>query len=160
MEIIKSTTGSKTSNKQPSSKELKLDSTIKTKGVSKTSFASSDKLFSQTAHHLAYINGPIHFTAPHSTRLYRGGVDYDEKESIHSKERYTATLAMRWATQVGGSFCVWSKDNKLNRNDVDPNYMQNEKKANSPFHQTLHAFQMGNVNKPIMHVDLHGFKSD
>ena len=34
--------------------------------------------------------------------------------------------------------------------------MQDSKKAKSPFHQALHAFQMKNKDKPIMHIDIHG----
>ena len=56
--------------------------------------------------YLAYINGPILFTAPHSCRLYRGGPDYRRKETIHSREKYTSILAMRWAIQSKNSFCV------------------------------------------------------
>lgn len=33
--------------------------------------------------HLAYIGGPILFTAPHSKKLSRGGSAYGEKKRIH-----------------------------------------------------------------------------
>ncbi len=51
---------------------------------------------------------------------------------------------------------MWSKENKLNKHDLDPNYMQDSKKPFSPFHQSLHALQMKNKDLPLMHVDIHG----
>ncbi len=47
--------------------------------------------------HFAQINGPIIFTAPHSTELKRGGKDYDEKKRLHLREKYTSLLALRFA---------------------------------------------------------------
>ena len=55
-----------------------------------------------------------------------------------------------------GSFCVWSKDHKLNEVDLDPNYLQLMNIGKSPFHQVLHRFQMENTDKPLLHVDIHG----
>lgn len=39
-----------------------------------------------------------------------------------------------------GSFCVWSKNHKLNEEDLDPNYLTTDNMHLSPFHQILHAF--------------------
>jgi hypothetical protein len=47
--------------------------------------------------YFASINGPILFTAPHSTELNRGGKDYDEKKRLHLREKYTSLLALRFA---------------------------------------------------------------
>ena len=131
------------------SKPLKTTSTNSIKIITKSTktttksirSCSTNKILEKkkfASNHLAYINGPILFTAPHSSKLYRGGKDYNRKETIHLREQFTSTLAIRWASQTEGSFCVWSRENKLNRNDVDPNYMQDGKKADSPFHQSLH----------------------
>jgi hypothetical protein len=37
------------------------------------------------------------FTAPHSGKLKRGGVEYGEKRRTHLREQYTSVLAMRFA---------------------------------------------------------------
>lgn len=108
--------------------------------------------------YLAHINGPILFTAPHSTRLYRGGVEYNEKQRIHPREAYTAELAVRWASKIEGSFCVWSKSTILSYKNLDPNYLKKSKFEKSPFHQSLHAFRIKNIDKPLLHIDIHGKK--
>jgi len=108
--------------------------------------------------HLAFINGPILFTAPHSTRIYRGGSEYKEKLRVHPKEEYTASLAVRWASKIKGSFCVWSKSTELSKKNLDPNYLQMKNFGKSPFHQSLQAFRIKNMDKPILHIDIHGKK--
>ena len=50
--------------------------------------------------HVAYINGPILFTAPHSAKLKRGGKDYGDKRRTHLREQYTSVLAMRFAMET------------------------------------------------------------
>jgi len=130
---------------------------IKVKSDSKSN--SSTKKIIQ---HVAYIGGPILFTAPHSKKVYRAsGKDYEQfgvEESIHAREYFTGTLAMRWALESQGSFCIWGKDSKLNKSDTDPNYMIESKKLSSPFHQTLHQFLIKNSSITILHIDVHGKK--
>lgn len=121
--------------------------------------------------YVASINGPVLFTAPHSGKLKRGGVEYDEKRRVHQRERYTHVLAMKFASEFVvqfkdaatgktpgqlGSFCFWSKDHKLNEVDLDPNYLYSGNMIESPFHQVLHEFQRRNEGKPLFHVDIHG----
>ena len=53
-----------------------------------------------TSKYLASINGPILFTAPHSGKLQRGGAEYGEKRRVHLRERYTNTLALKFAHEV------------------------------------------------------------
>lgn len=108
--------------------------------------------------YLAYINGPILFTAPHSTRLYRGGEEYNEKQRVHHSEAFTAALAIRWASKIDGSFCVWSKSAKLSTKNLDPNYLKKCKFEKSPFHQSLQAIRIKNIDKPLLHIDIHGKK--
>jgi hypothetical protein len=40
------------------------------------------------------------FTAPHSGKLNRGGAQYNDKKRIHLREKYTSTLAMRFAGET------------------------------------------------------------
>lgn len=55
-----------------------------------------------------------------------------------------------------GSFCVWSKDHKLNDADEDPNYLLFGRESRSPFHRMLHAWILANPGQPLLHVDIHG----
>ena len=101
------------------------------------------------SHYLASINGPILITAPHSGKLQRGGAEYGEKRRTHLREKYTNVIAMKLALEVSkllknpatgkvtgqiGSFCIWSKDHKLNEDDLDPNYVTPVNMHLSPFH--------------------------
>lgn len=105
--------------------------------------------------HIASINGPFLFTAPHSAKLKRGGAEYDEKRRTHLREKYTSSLALKFALEVSaqykdsatgripgilGSFCFWSKEHKFNEVDLDPNYLYSGNMIESPFHQLLHQF--------------------
>jgi len=102
------------------------------------------------------------FTAPHSGKVKRGGDEYGDKRRTHLREKYTAVLAMRFAletqkaTKTLGSFCVWSKDHKLNDTDEDPNYLLFGRESRSPFHRMLHAWILNNPGVPLLHVDIHG----
>jgi hypothetical protein len=104
------------------------------------SLASMAATSSGKAHkskYIAYINGPLLFTAPHSGKLKRGGADYGEKKRIHLREKYTSVLALRFGMETAtlfkhpktgktgtcGSFCFWNKEHKLNEIDIDPNYL-------------------------------------
>lgn len=106
--------------------------------------------------HFCSINGPILFTAPHSATLYRGGKEYNTKVTIHGREKHTAILAIRYAAQTSGSFCVWNHTKVLSHKELDPNYMIDSKLSISPFHQALHALQAKNPSIPLMHIDIHG----
>ncbi len=101
--------------------------------------------------YLASINGPLLFTAPHSGKLKRGGAEYGEKRRLHLREKYTNAIALKFAIEASnllktdgtgvsskagqlGSFCIWSKDHKLNETDLDPNYLSSANLNESPFH--------------------------
>ncbi len=95
---------------------------------------------------------------------------YGEKKRVHLREKYTNTLALRFAIGTAdvlknsetekngpmGSFCIWRNDHKLNDLDLDPNYLIAENIHESPFHQVLHKFIDMNQGLPLMHVDIHG----
>ena len=123
--------------------------------IRRLKFDMVEKKASVSPQYLLSINGPLLFTAPHSGRVYRGGEEYKEKRRIHLREKYTAVLAMRFAREVSGSYCVWSHTHKLNETDQDPNYLLAGREQISPFHLALHAWA-GCHAGPLFHVDIHG----
>ena len=60
---------------------------------------------------ISYVNGPLLFTAPHSGKLKRGGVEYGEKRRTHLREQYTSVLAMRFALETANLFKETGKKN-------------------------------------------------
>lgn len=56
------------------------------------------------------------------------------------------------------SFCIWGKSSAVDEEDLDPNYLVESQYSLSPFHQTLHKFQLHHHSKksPLFHVDIHG----
>jgi hypothetical protein len=50
--------------------------------------------------YVASLNGPIIFTAPHSTRIYRGGPETNDKPRLHLREFWTSTLALKFAQKI------------------------------------------------------------
>ena len=75
------------------------------------------------------LRGPILFTAPHSTKIVRGGSEIGDKPRIHYREKYASALALKLAlgiekyTKKKGSFCIWNKEKKFCDTDLDPNYL-------------------------------------
>jgi hypothetical protein len=54
------------------------------------------------------------------------------------------------------SFCIWGRSTTIDENDLDPNYLHPKQYKSSPFHQSMHRFQMQNPTAPLFHVDIHG----
>ncbi len=114
--------------------------------------------------YIAAFNGPILFTAPHSSRVFRGGKAWGEEIRLHQRESYTALLAIKCAQGIGaymkegggGSFCVWERNTPLRASNLDPNYLKSESLANSDFHCALHHFARKFKRKPLLHIDIHG----
>jgi hypothetical protein len=73
-------------------------------------------------------------------------------------------FALTSAKQLGlekgatNSFCIWGRSIAADEEDLDPNYLHESQYALSPFHQTLHKFQLkhSSKNPPLFHVDIHG----
>ena len=117
---------------------------------------------------ISYVDGPLLFTAPHSKKVYRGGPITKDKRRLHLREIHTSALAVDFALisaqqlemdkNTVNSFCIWGKSVAVDEDDLDPNYLHESQYALSPFHQTLHKFQLKHVakNTPLFHVDIHG----
>lgn len=112
------------------------------------------------------FDGPLLFTAPHSKKLYRGGSLTGDKQRVHLRELFTSFLAVDFALksskmmgfdkQRTNSYCIWGSSKVLDEQDLDPNYLHPKQYEDSPFHQSLHAFQMQNNKMPLFHIDIHG----
>jgi len=103
--------------------------------------------------YIASFRGPILLTAPHSSRVMRGGVLTKTKERIHLREHWVSTLALRLALEIErrappskesqplrASFMIWHKGKKFSKTDLDPNYLVKAQFGNSYFHQAIHKF--------------------
>lgn len=50
--------------------------------------------------YIASFRGPILLSAPHSTRVQRGGKKTDTKERLHLREQWVSTLALKIAIEI------------------------------------------------------------
>eukprot|EP00455_Lapot_gusevi_P049562 TRINITY_DN7045_c0_g2_i3.p1 TRINITY_DN7045_c0_g2~~TRINITY_DN7045_c0_g2_i3.p1 ORF type:complete len:466 (-),score=123.88 TRINITY_DN7045_c0_g2_i3:101-1417(-) len=114
------------------------------------------------------LEGPILFTAPHGTKLWRGD-GIEEKKRLHKAERWSTDLALRLADAVKAlmatpaSYMVWNPrliGGKADSSHLDPNYLSRSQFASSPWHNFLVVWQQHcrAVGLAPLHVDLHGKK--
>lgn len=98
--------------------------------------------------YIASFRGPILLSAPHSTKIQRGGALSKTKERIHLREQWVSTLVLKLAIAIEqlttnntnykkalkASVLFWSKDKKYNKHTLDPNYLVKQQFKDSPFH--------------------------
>ena len=108
------------------------------------------------------------FTAPHTVRLYRDGMD------PHLPEDYTGTLVRMFAESTGGTWITWHKrerdrvfslpDHGPSATNRDPNYLRNDDLDTSEWFHAL-KFVRDGFSSPwtesgsyidTLHVDVHG----
>ena len=91
--------------------------------------------------YVACFRGPILLSAPHSSRIMRGGTHTKTKERLHLREQWVSTLALKLIIAieelqksgsdspteqikaVRGSVLFWNKDKKFDKYTLDPNYL-------------------------------------
>lgn len=109
------------------------------------------------------IAGPILFTAANgqaTTRMFSSGRTRQQAAHLHTTElAIRCANAMKSATGVGGSFCVWNPMGSFDGGNYDPNYLAPELFEDSPFHHFLHRFIKEKPEKPLLLVDLLGKKN-
>ena len=102
--------------------------------------------------YVACFRGPILFSAPHSSRIMRGGTHTKTKERLHLREQWVSTLALKLAIAleemqktgadspsesakaIRGSVLFWNKDKKFDKYTLDPNYLVKAQFRDSCFH--------------------------
>ena len=112
-----------------------------------------------TLPYIECINGPIFLTAPHG--LWLAG-----PRRTHKREKYTSELVMLLSKQietylgVPASFMIWNYKTarKMDKRNLDPNYLLEQEWKLSPFHTSLLKFKAKykDRNIPCFHVDFHG----
>ena len=122
--------------------------------------------------YVACFRGPILLSAPHSSRIMRGGTHTKTKERLHLREQWVSTLTLKLAIAIEelqkaelespkesakairASVLFWNKDKKFDKYTLDPNYLVKAQFRDSNFHQSLHRFietQAGIPSKAINH---------